>query len=222
MSALTSRVLIDALDIQNALIHHQLPASLAQTSPNAALQSQDESVEILSSRSELSWGFHSPLMYWNCSALLINNDGDLLQTIQEQSTRQTNLNLTLLPVSVFSGKQFSGRKLMKADGLVITHFERFPARGPTSWDTRLVKLAAEHSDRWSFYPTSGAMTTSQLYQYQRELISSRDFMLLGLAYLIMFFYVGYRLKETRGVRSRVGLFAAVLTEVIFNLWSIGR
>jgi len=214
MGALEPHVLQEALKIQSALINDHFPSIL----PDDIAQEPSPSYDNLCpSHSHddpvLSWGFHSPLMYWNCSAIAINHDKDLLLTVQDQSARRSYLNLTLLPASVFSGKSFAGRKLVAADALVITQFDRSPSRGATSWDARLVKLAAEYSDKWLFYPGSGAMASSQLYEYQRELISTRDVTLILLAYATMLLFVVYRLRQTRAVRSRVSLILAIATEV---------
>jgi hypothetical protein len=214
MGALEPHVLQEALAIQNALIHDQFPSYPPESNVEGSNPGNEVSCHLQTNDENTPyWGFHSPLMYWNCSEAAITNDKDLLLTVQEQSCRDSYLNLTLLPASVFSGKKFIGKKLVEADALVITQFDKSPARGATSWDARLVKLAAEYSDRWLFYPGSGAMTTSQLYEYQRESISTRDFTLLVVAYVVMVLFIAYRLREARAVRSRVGLFAAIFTEV---------
>jgi len=215
MRALDAKVLQDALIIQNALIYDDFPpldtphlpeyTSTPQNGPVGACSVEDPN--------DITWGFHSPLMYWNCSATAIANDRTILKTIQEQSSSRSYLNMTLRPTSVFAGKSFKGHRLVAADALVITMFDKSTTTTATRWDARLVKLAAEHSKTWSFYPESGTMTRSQLYEFKFESVSFTDEALLILAYLAMFAFLAYRLQSTRAVKSQVGLIATIITEV---------
>ncbi|KAF2668086.1 hypothetical protein BT63DRAFT_457385 [Microthyrium microscopicum] len=225
MGALKPHVLQDALTIQNALVFDKFPhgesKSKSKSSAETDVQSTVPEIPLNGCYEDFSHdfssAFHSPLMYWDCSSESISSDPNILNTIQRQSTRQTKLNLTLLPTSVFSGKSFNGQRLVKADGIVLTLFEKSPSPGASRWDLRMMKLATNYPDRWSFYPQSGINTNSQLNAYSRELISLRDLCLLIIAYAGMLCFLIYKLRATLAVKSRIGLVATVITEMVISI-----
>jgi hypothetical protein len=203
--ALDVDVLQDALKLQNAIILGQSTADDKSTHEENACYPSDIR--------DMSWGFHSPLMFWNCSAVAIAEDHDVLRTIQDQSLRRSYFNLTLRPISVFAGKSFLDTKLSSADALVITMFDR-PRHGRIrEWDTILASVAEDQADQWSFYPSNGVVTRSQLYLFQWKPISVREDFLLCIAYLMMIAYLIRTLRRTRAVKSQLGIGATIITQV---------
>src|SRR5205085_1788224 len=139
-----------ALDIQNALVCNIFPA-VDRTDSSSVEADGDCNPNPGDGK---TWGFHSPLMYWNCSSAAIQSDQDRLSTINSQSTGRSYLNFTLRPLTVFAGKSFVNSNLVAADALVITIFDKSPRSLASPWDRRFRKLAALCSDRWFFYPDS--------------------------------------------------------------------
>jgi hypothetical protein len=228
MRVLENRVLKDSLEIQNAILYGTFPSS-GRPDDKALLfnntpKSEVDAVKVNGCdpfhHGDSSWDFHSPLMYWNCSSDTIENDKNLVVTINSQTSRRSYRNLTLRPSSVLAGKSFVGNKLLAADALVLTLFDQSPSSfNIRLWSERLSDLAALYSDRWTFYPEAGTMIWSQLFRFQFKPIStSDDFMLIGL-YIGMLVYAIFNLsKAPRAVRSPLGLILTVVTEV-FELLS---
>jgi hypothetical protein len=213
MKALQHDILSNALDLQNDLI---AGASLSNEEKVPVLVS--EGCQLLDG-DHPDRGIHSPLMYWNCSSKLIDNDKDLLSTINSQAMRMSYLNLTLRPSSVLAGKAFSEKKINAADALVITLFDRTVSIKST-WEKRLSSLVSQHSEKWAFYSTSSNKApSSQLYQFQYKPISVRDDILLLVAYSLMFLYVVLALKKTRAVKSQLGLIIAIITEMLVSVFA---
>jgi hypothetical protein len=220
MGALELNVLPDALDIQNALVRNIFPAvdpkdASSGKADSALLPADDGCAPNLGDGQ--SWGLHSPLMYWNCSSASIRSDQDRLATIHKQSAGRSYLNFTLRPSTVFAGKSFVGDKLVAADALVITIFDKSSDSLASPWDRRLRKLAALYRDRWLFYPDTGSNLRSQLYDFQFEPISFRDMFLLVVAYVWAFLYNVSRLRKTRAVKSQVGIMVTLIAEVCHPL-----
>ncbi|KAF2461030.1 hypothetical protein BDY21DRAFT_383812 [Lineolata rhizophorae] len=221
MRALEEDVLLDALTIQDRLVGGIAEGDGDQTggrgAPEDAAASLDASCSSFQRAGDLSWGFHSPLMYWNCSESAIRNDDDLLATINGQSHRRSFLNFTLRPTSVFAGKSFAKSRLMTADALVITLFDRLGYGIGEEWDQRCAELAHDASGRWYLYPEDGRPLRSQLYEFQIMPMSLNDDFLLAIAYFIMAVYVVVSLRKLRTIKSKFGLFVTVLTQVSFSL-----
>ena len=212
MGALELNVLPDALDIQNALVRNIFPAIDRKAASWDASAEADDGCNPNPGHGK-TWGFHSPLMYWNCSPSAIRSDQDRLSTIHKQSAGRSYLNFTLRPSTVFAGKSFVDNKLVAADALVITIFDKSSDSLASPWDRRFRKLAALYSDRWLFYPDSGSNLRSQLYDFQFEPISIRDTFLLVVAYLWTFLYNVSRLRKTRAVKSQFGIMITLIAEV---------
>jgi hypothetical protein len=222
MRVLESGVLKDSLDIQNAILYGTFPSSGAYDDkngpPNTTFELEDDALLAgcdPSNYGDSSWDYHSPLMYWNCSTEAIENDDNLVATINSQSARRSYRNLTLRPSSVLAGKSFLGNKLMAADALVLTLFDRSPSSSNIRlWSERLSDLAALHGDRWTFYPEAGTITWSHLFRFQFKPIStSDDFLLIGLYFGMLAYAVFNLSKAPRAVKSPLGLILTVVTEV---------
>ncbi|OCL10514.1 hypothetical protein AOQ84DRAFT_362352 [Glonium stellatum] len=197
MKALDRRVLREALRVQNALIADGFNEDMTSQISNTRTQGSkgsDASVPFPNgctppSFQTLSWGFHSPLMYWNCSSDAIESDPDILSTINRHSMRRSFLNFTLRPTSVFAGKSFAGNELLAADALVITLFDQTGSGVGKTWELRSMELARNTSELWSLYPEDGRAVRSQLYEFRFKPMSLNDDFLLAVAYFIMAVYV---------------------------------
>jgi hypothetical protein len=220
MHALEPSVLKDALEIQNAVLYGEFLDGNEQTSASygTSHDQKDPVSRDYDPSSDMSWGFHSPLMYWNSSSAAIADDQMFVETIADQASRRSYINLTLLPSSVFAGKTFDGNKLVAADALVLTLFDRSPSSHFSRlWNERLSHLAGLFSDRWSFYPEIGTMARNNLYRFQFKPISTSDDMILISLYFVMLVYVAMNLsKAPRAVKSPLGLIITVVTEVFIS------
>ena len=200
MKALDQHVLEEGLNVQNIVLGDMLPTA----------QRTDERDQSYAT----TWGFHSPLIFWNCSEALIREDKDILRTINEQSHRRTMLNLTLRPSSVFAGKSFDRKRLTAADSLVITLFDKGDTNFGKDWTERLKFLQVLAPDRWSMYPDHRHELRSQLYQFQFKPMSLRDDFFLFAAYILMSVYFFISLRKLRAVKSKVGLIITIVSEML--------
>lgn len=229
MKALDTSLLHDALDLQTALVFSEAVSPTDKTHPKIEESMSGADSCYPPSLVESSWGFHSPLMFWNCSFQTIDDDESPVKTVNGQLSRRSKYNLTLRATSVFAGKSFVDNKLIAADALVLTIFDS-PGRGPTkAWDPVLARLASSQSEKWSFYPENGIVNRNQLYNFQWKPVSIRDDFLLFTAYLMMLVYLGQNLRRTRAVKSQLGIGVTVITQVrtlphdsrIFRLTCVG-
>jgi hypothetical protein len=216
MSALDQHVLLETLSIQNTLVSNHTVVQSAglgnETLNSYELEEQRNGCKA-PPEEHATWGFHSPLMFWNCSASAVKSDQDILQTINRQASRRSYLNLTLRPTSVFAGKSFAKEDVITADALVITLFDRVSDVTSLHWDKRLDQLARDASGRWSLYPRDGHVAHSRLYEFQQKPLSFQDNFFLLLSYFLMIIYVIVSLNRLRAVKSRLGLMIAVGFEV---------
>ena len=166
----------------------------------------------------LTWGYHSPLMYWNCSMPRIQTDPDLLFTINSQAHKRTFMNLTMRPSSVFAGKNFDKNNLTGADALVLTFFNDPKLGIGKVWNKRMKELANYAPDRWSLFPATGKITQSKLYDFRFQPMSFNDDFALGIAYGLMALYVMVILRRIRAVKSTFGLVLTVLVQVKSTRW----
>ncbi|KAK5020305.1 hypothetical protein LTR16_004021 [Cryomyces antarcticus] len=217
MKALDQRVLQQALVIQDTAFGEDIdcmsPGTAERRAPPYVQPPGSTSTQI----EGFKWGYHSPLMHWNCSASAIDADDDILNTINEQAHRRSYFNFTLRPTSVFAGKSFARSKLLAADALVITLFSRFSVRTSLAWEERFASLAEQSQDRWSTYPTDGKVRRSQLYEFRFQPMSTRDDLILAIAYSFMAFYVMVSLRKLRAVKSRFGLAITALTQIATSI-----
>ncbi|TLD34750.1 Sterol regulatory element-binding protein cleavage-activating protein [Venturia nashicola] len=167
-----------------------------------------------------SLGLHSPLMFWNCSFEALQADTDVVDTINSQVTRKSYLNLTLRPASVFASKSFADGRVIGADALVITVFDRVTETTNRQWDDRLSSLARDAPHRWDLYPRGGHFAQGQLYEFQQKPLSTNDELALLGSYASMLGYVAWNLSGLRAVKSWTGLLITLISQAIKMLISI--
>lgn len=215
MKAVELPVLRKAMHIQDALIGTGFGDNdgIAPISPQAL--GSDLSGCLAPASTGQKWGYHSPVMYWNCSLEALENDQHLLNTINEKIRLPTAFNLTLRPSTVFAGKIFSGTKLRAADALVITLFDRTDAGLGDTWDSRSRELADQISPEWTVYPPDGQSTKNQLYEFRFRPMTLSDDILLAASYLVTAIYVIWRMMKLRAVKSWFGLLVTISVKVIF-------
>ncbi|KAF2866704.1 sterol-sensing domain of SREBP cleavage-activation-domain-containing protein [Massariosphaeria phaeospora] len=217
MKAIEPHVLREALHVQNALIGQGFDAEdEAVVAPNA---SAHDSGGYALARAVPTWGFHSPLMYWNSSYDALERDTDLPATINARSAEQTALNLTLRPSTVFAGKAFSGTKLRAADNLVITLFDRTNSTIGQVWESRSKAFAQELSPEWDVFPEDGYIAHSLLYEFRLQPMTVQDNLFLAASYLGTAAFVIYRLMQLRAVRSWFGLLITICVKMTVCLIS---
>ncbi|KAF1989457.1 hypothetical protein K402DRAFT_402094 [Aulographum hederae CBS 113979] len=216
MKALDRNVLLEALQLQHGLLNDGYAEALHNhTSEDCEhlgpLLEPDMSYVL--AWKNISWGYHSPLMYWNCSSVSIMQDPDILRTINDQVHRMTFLNLTLRPASVFAGKSFNRKKLKAADAHVITLFDREGTGIGEQWNNRSMTMAKHFIDRWSFYPSDGKVVSSRLYEFRFKPMSFSDDLGLAMAYTATVAYVIVSLKKLQALKSKLGLVFAFITKI---------
>lgn len=211
MKALEPDTLKEALAIQTALIEDRLLASDNEAIPKIKRHGCDSGLNDAS-----AWGFHSPLMYWDCSTALVERDEDLIATINRQAQHKSYMNLTLRPHSVFAGKSFVGGNITAADALVITFIDRIDAAGGARWDKR-IRLMAEQTtshQQWYLPEKDGG---SHLYEFEFKPMTFSDAVVLLLCYVFMAAYVLTGLRRTRAVKSTLGLGLTIITELSVSI-----
>lgn len=212
MRAIDPRVLREALYVQEALIGNGF-SKAAASAPTDHPVFTDESGGCYATKPGYHWGFHSPLMYWNCSLSALEDDQDLLSTINSRSRQSSALNLTLRPSTVFAGKIFSNAKLRAADALVITLFDQTNASLGATWDSRSRTLAAEASTEWSIFPKDGQVVRSRLYEFRFKPMTLNDDLLLAASYFVTAAYVVWRMMQLRAVKSWFGLLITICAKM---------
>ncbi|KAH7080319.1 sterol-sensing domain of SREBP cleavage-activation-domain-containing protein [Paraphoma chrysanthemicola] len=221
MKAIDLPVLREAMRVQEALIgggfdeaennqnmHHQV---LARDNPGC--------VEAAAGH---SWGYHSPLMYWDCSLSKLESDPHLLTTINSHTTMQSALNMTLRPSSVFAGKTFINSKLRAADALVVTLFDQTNSSLVDIWAARSRLLAEQDSPNWTVFPADGQVTTSRLYEFRFKSMTLTDDLVLAASYLVTAVYVIWRMMQLRAVKSWFGLLVTICVKFFVLVLEICR
>jgi hypothetical protein len=209
MRAIELPVLREAMHVQDALIG----SGFGQDEDSAPAIDARDSSGCLAAAAGQNWGFHSPLMYWNCSLSHLEKDQDLLKTINSHTTTQSALNLTLRPSSVFAGKTFSNTKLRAADALVITVFDQTESGLGDVWDARTRLLAERVSANWTVFPDSGQVTSSRLYEFHFRPMTLIDDIFLAGSYIVTVAYVIWRMMQLRAVKSWFGLLVTICAKV---------
>ncbi|CAJ2507833.1 Uu.00g090190.m01.CDS01 [Anthostomella pinea] len=228
--ALDKEVLLAALELQDELLGptvdfdpRQLPDNETLDLPDIATArhlspQQRDSFHVANGLTNESWFFHSPLQYWSCCSDAIEQDGDILATVNERKNQPTFVNTTLRHSNVFSGKRFEDRRLVAADALVITLVHLRDSPIGRLWQERAQALASRMTDKWRvFTPQDGK--SAQLYEFQFRPMSSQDVCLLGLAYLLVLIYFLYSLSKLRAVKSKVGLMVTVVAQIVLSIMS---
>ncbi len=159
------------------------------------------------------WGWHSPLMYWDCSLSALEKDDDLLGTINAHKRTRSALNITLRPSTVFAGKSFYNTKLRAADALVITLFDQTNSSLGDTWDARSRLLAEKLSPGWTIFPPDGQVRRSRLYEFRFKPMTLNDDLFLAASYLVTVAYVIWRMMQLRAVKSWFGLLVTICAKV---------
>jgi hypothetical protein len=211
MNAIDRRVLREALHVQDALISN----GFVDNGTDLASEQLDKhnSNGCAATRPGQQWGFHSPLMYWNCSVDALEADNNLLSTINSHSNTQSALNLTLRPSTVFAGKAFAKTKLRSADALVITLFDQTKSGLGATWDARSQQLAQDLPSEWALFPQEGRVLKSRLYEFRFQEMTLIDDLLLAASYMVTASYVIWRMMQLRAVKSWIGLLITVCAKV---------
>jgi hypothetical protein len=211
MNAVDRRVLREALHVQDALVGSGFGDDSGRSTAQQLEPSNNE--RCAATRPGQRWGFHSPLMYWNCSFDAIDADRDPLSTINSHANRQSALNLTLRPSTVFAGKAFEKTKLRSADALVITLFDQTESGLGATWDARSQQLAQDLPVNWSLFPPEGRVARSRLYEFRFKEMTLYDDLLLAASYLVTAGYVIWRMMQLRAVKSWIGLLITVCAKL---------
>nr|OQO21987.1 hypothetical protein B0A51_12367 [Rachicladosporium sp. CCFEE 5018]OQO22001.1 hypothetical protein B0A51_12353 [Rachicladosporium sp. CCFEE 5018]OQO25393.1 hypothetical protein B0A51_06987 [Rachicladosporium sp. CCFEE 5018] len=205
MQALQHDVLKSALVIQQTLVGEEtLPSSQPVLHDKIA-------------QSELSWGYHSPLFYWNNSAETIDRDADVVRTVNEQSKTTSALNVALRPASVLAGKAFHHRKLIAADALVLTLMNKVEDGVGGKWQDKMHNLEYKACENCTLYPPHGEISRSRLYEFSFKPISTRENLALAFAYGCMLLYVLLSLRRLRAFHSRFGLVVTAITQLTTSI-----
>lgn len=205
MSALDKDVLKSALTIQQALVGGERLTTIFPTL-NEKLRS-----------STLSWGYHSPLMYWNNSAMLIEEDDDILQTINDQRGVSSSLNVALRPASVFAGKKFDRKKLQAADALVLTLMNKVDDTEGSKWQDRMRSIAQGVCENCTLFPHDGHVTRNRVYEFSFTPLSMHENVALTFAYSCMALYVLLSLRRMKAFHSRFGLVVTAITQMTCSI-----
>lgn len=211
MNAIDLRVLREATHVQDALIgsgfNRDGSADSTQLEP-----SRDTQGCVVPGVGE-KWGWHSPLMYWECSLSALEEDRDLLGTINAHTRGHSALNVTLRPSTVFAGKAFSNTKLRAADALVITVFDQTNSNLGDIWDSRSRQLAGELHPDWTIFPKDGHVTRNRLYEFRFRPMTLSDDLFLAASYLVTAVYVILRMMQLRAIKSWFGLLVTICAKV---------
>lgn len=175
MNALNSEVLEEALGIQQTLLGPGTSCTSFSEEGYFNQKMLNPGPSILDESRNKTSGmpagmfFHSPLLYWNCSLSAIQNDNDILRTVNDGFNRRSATNMTLRWGSVFAGKRFAHQQLVGADALVISLFYQLDSPVGELWDRRAAYLAksAETHRRYEVYPSDGKEKGSTLYEVCR-------------------------------------------------------
>ncbi|KAK8855258.1 sterol-sensing domain of SREBP cleavage-activation-domain-containing protein [Apiospora arundinis] len=226
--ALDRDLLLGALELQDELLGpttnfnplQESPLEVADASTALHLSNeQRDAFHIINGVTDESWFFHSPLQYWSCDPQKIDNDLNILGTVNARKTQQSSVNVTLRHSIVFSGKRFEDRRLVAADALVITLIHRRNSPIGRIWQTKAQELAAKMSDRYDVYPRDGVSMPSQLYEFQFRPLSIQDILALGIAYSLTLAYFVVSLSKLRAVKSKMGLIVTVIAQLAVSIMS---
>lgn len=205
MNALDKDVLKSALKIQQAIVG---PEKLTSVYPTLNEQLRS---------STISWGYHSPLMYWNNSAEIIGHDKDILCTINDQSGTSSSLNVALRPASVFAGKKFDRKKLLAADALVITLMNKVENGVGGRWDDQMLSLTSGACKNCRLFPQNGHVTRNRVYEFSFMPLSLQENIALTFAYTCMALYVLLSLRRLKAFHSRFGLVVTAITQMTCSI-----
>ncbi|KAI5917545.1 sterol-sensing domain of SREBP cleavage-activation-domain-containing protein [Camillea tinctor] len=229
--ALDKDVLLGALELQDELLGptvnfnpRQLPGGLGfpavsdVATTTGLTPQQRDSFHVVNGLTNESWFFHSPLQYWSCCSDLIEQDDDIVTTVNERKTQPTSVNVTLRHSIVFSGKRFEDRKLVAADALVITLIHLRDSPIGRIWQERTRALAHKMAHKWQVIAPQDDLA-GQLYEFQFRPMSNQDAVLMGIAYSLVFIYFMFSLSKLRAVKSKFGLMITVVVQILLSILS---
>ncbi|KAH7033230.1 sterol-sensing domain of SREBP cleavage-activation-domain-containing protein [Microdochium trichocladiopsis] len=225
MQALEKDVLLGALELQNELLgttehfNPRLGADVIERpDPMAASLTplQRDSFHIVNGLTNQSWFFHSPLQYWSGVAQNVQDDRDIVTTVNERKTQATSVNVTLRHSIVFAGKRFEDRRLVAADALVITLIHLRDSPIARIWQQQAAAITKRLATKWHVYPGSEA---GQLYEFQFRPMSLQDTVMLGITHVIVLIYFLVSLSKLRAVKSRIGLMVTVIAQIVLAIVS---
>ena len=206
MKALDKDVLKSALEIQQTLVGEE-PLSSKFPGLSEKLRS-----------STLTWGFHSPLLYWNNSLEAIEGDDDILRSINKQArSTSSSLNVALRPASVFAGKKFNHQNLIAADALVITLMNKIEGDVGVQWQDRTTSLTTGACKDCNLFPKDARITRSRVYEFSFTPLSAQENIALTFAYSCMAIYVLLSLNKLKAFHSRFGLVVTAITQMTCSI-----
>lgn len=227
MKALDREVLVGALELQDELLGPTKDFDPRRPSNQIVIEDpledltsiQRNTFHVVNGLTNQSWFFHSPLLYWSGDRGAIENDPDIIATVNEHREQHTSVNVTLRHSVVFSGKRFEDRALVAADALVITLIHLRDSPVGEQWERKTTEFAAHIPDKWDIYPTNAQNLSSQLYEFQFLPISTQDSVMLFVVYFITFIYLVQNLSKLPAIKSRPGLIVTVIAQIFVSIMS---
>ncbi|ORX95402.1 hypothetical protein BCR34DRAFT_498499 [Clohesyomyces aquaticus] len=215
MNAIDTEVLHRALYVQDALVGSGFGegAGTALSDPSWYTSGRNE----CTSASAHTWGYHSPLMYWNCSSSVLDQDLNILATINSRAKERSALNITMRPSTLFAGKAFHHKKLQAADALVISLFDRANSSLAAPWEERSTALTDHLSSEWTIYPPDGKVSSSRLYEFRFEPFNYAWHIGLGLLYLFSSLYLINEIMRLKTLKSWFGLLITIGAKVLCSI-----
>ncbi|KAF1841152.1 uncharacterized protein K460DRAFT_389623 [Cucurbitaria berberidis CBS 394.84] len=211
MNAIDLRVLREAIHVQDVLIGSGFDGQ-GGAYPSRHVLARDTRGCVAAGPGQ-KWGWHSPLMYWNCSMAALEEDRDLLATINAHTRSHSALNITLRPSTVFAGKAFSSTEIRAADALVITLIDHTNSSLGDVWDSRSRRLAEELSPDWTIFPKDGQVMRNRLYEFRFRPMTLSDDLFLAASYFVTAIYVIWRMSQLRAVKSWFGLLITICAKM---------
>ncbi|KAI4625371.1 uncharacterized protein J4E87_005218 [Alternaria ethzedia] len=212
MNAIALPVLREAMHVQEVLINGGFDTRESAAYDDQHMLQRDAPGCLVAPAGE-KWGWHSPLMYWDCSLSALEKDDNLLDTINAHNRIRSALNVTLRPSTVFAGKSFSATKLRAADALVITLFDQTNSSLGDTWDSRSRLLADKLDPDWTIFPPDGQVGRSRLYEFRFKPMTLNDDLFLAASYLVTAVYVIWRMMQLRAVKSWFGLLVTICAKM---------
>lgn len=212
MNAIALPVLREAMHVQEVLINGGFDTREGATYDDQHMLARHGPGCVVAPPGE-KWGWHSPLLYWDCSLSALEKDSDLLGTINAHARIRSPLNVTLRPSTVFAGKSFSNTKLRAADALVITLFDQTNSSLGDTWDSRSRLLAEKLSPDWTIFPPDGQVGRSRLYEFRFKPMTLNDDLFLAASYMVTAAYVIWRMMQLRAVKSWFGLLVTICVKM---------
>lgn len=153
----------------------------------------------------------------NNSAEAIENDVDIVQTVNDQSRSSSSLNVALRPASVLAGKTFHHRRLVAADALVLTLLNKVEDGVGGKWQDKMHSLEGSACDDCTLYPPHGEISRSRVYEFSFTPLSLRENIALAFAYGGMALYVLLSLRRLKAFHSRFGLVVTAITQITTSI-----